>query len=65
MYASTDLIASNRYMIARGRSASRKDFTWNEKQHACCHWEYPWSHFATCKHARPNWNDALTDLKDL
>jgi hypothetical protein len=52
-----------RYMVARGRGASRKDFTWNGKEHTCCHCKYPWRHFATCKHARPNWSDDLGDVK--
>jgi hypothetical protein len=53
-----------RYMIARGRGASRKDVTWNGKEHTCCHCRYPWRHFPTCMHARPNWKDDLSDLKD-
>lgn len=52
-----------RYMIARGRGASRKDFTWNGHEHSCCHCKYPWRHFATGKNARPNWPDDLSDLK--
>lgn len=51
-----------RYMFARGRGASSKDFTWNGDEHTCCHCKYPWRHFATCKHARPNWSDDLADL---
>jgi hypothetical protein len=51
-----------RYMIARGRGASRKDVTWNGKEHTCCHCKYPWRHFATCRHARPNWPVDLSDL---
>ena len=53
-----------RYMIARGRGASRKDVTWNGNEHTCCHCRYPWRHFATCRHARPNWPDDLSDLKN-
>jgi hypothetical protein len=54
-----------RYMFARGRGASCRDVTWDGRQHICCRCNYPWRHFATCKNARPNWPNDLSDLRDV